>query len=43
MSAIDAGTLPPVSFYKPQGDLNEHLRGRAQPEGGSLRAVTRAV
>jgi phospholipase C len=22
--AIDAGTLPPVAFYKPQGNLNEH-------------------
>jgi acid phosphatase len=24
IQAIDAGTLPPVSFYKPQGNLNEH-------------------
>jgi acid phosphatase len=24
IKAIDAGTLPQVSFYKPQGDLNEH-------------------
>jgi acid phosphatase len=24
LSAIDAGTLPQVSFYKPTGDLNEH-------------------
>jgi acid phosphatase len=24
IAAIEAGTLPPVSFYKPQGDLNMH-------------------
>ena len=24
IKAIDGGTLPQVSFYKPQGDLNEH-------------------
>jgi phospholipase C len=24
IKAIDTGTLPPVSFYKPQGNLNEH-------------------
>jgi acid phosphatase len=24
IKAIDAGTLPQVTFYKPQGDLNEH-------------------
>ena len=24
ISTIDAGTLPPVAFYKPQGNLNEH-------------------
>ena len=24
LKAIDAGTLPAVSFYKPQGNLNEH-------------------
>jgi len=24
IKAIDAGTLPQVSFYKPQGDLNQH-------------------
>src|SRR5579863_4081892 len=24
IQAIDAGTLPPVTFYKPQGNLNEH-------------------
>lgn len=24
LAAIDAGTLPPVAFYKPQGNLNEH-------------------
>jgi len=24
IAAIDAGTLPAVSFYKPQGNLNEH-------------------
>ncbi|HZT89454.1 MAG TPA: acid phosphatase [Stellaceae bacterium] len=24
IKAIDAGTLPPVTFYKPQGNLNEH-------------------
>jgi len=24
IKAIDAGTLPPVAFYKPQGNLNEH-------------------
>jgi acid phosphatase len=24
IAAIDAGTLPPVTFYKPQGNLNEH-------------------
>ena len=24
IAAIDAGTLPQVAFYKPQGDLNEH-------------------
>jgi acid phosphatase len=24
ISAIDAGTLPQVAFYKPQGNLNEH-------------------
>jgi acid phosphatase len=24
IKAIDAGTLPPVTFYKPQGNLNQH-------------------
>ncbi len=24
IKAIDAGTLPPVTFYKPQGNLDEH-------------------
>jgi acid phosphatase len=24
IKAIDAGSLPPVTFYKPQGNLNEH-------------------
>jgi acid phosphatase len=24
IKTIDAGTLPPVAFYKPQGNLNEH-------------------
>ncbi len=24
IAAIDAGNLPPVTFYKPQGNLNEH-------------------
>ncbi len=24
IKAIDGGTLPPVTFYKPQGNLNEH-------------------
>src|SRR6185312_4094034 len=24
LEAIDAGALPPVTFYKPQGNLNEH-------------------
>ena len=24
IAAIDAGALPPVTFYKPQGSLNEH-------------------
>ncbi len=24
IAAIDTGTLPPVTFYKPQGNLNEH-------------------
>jgi acid phosphatase len=24
IKAIDAGSLPPVAFYKPQGNLNEH-------------------
>ena len=24
IKAIDAGTLPQVTFYKPQGNLNEH-------------------
>jgi phospholipase C len=24
IKAIDTGTLPPVTFYKPQGNLNEH-------------------
>jgi phospholipase C len=24
IKAIDAGQLPPVTFYKPQGNLNEH-------------------
>src|SRR5262249_3391014 len=24
IKAIDGGTLPQVSFYKPQGNLNEH-------------------
>ena len=24
IKAIDAGTLPQVAFYKPQGNLNEH-------------------
>lgn len=33
MAAIEAGTLPPVSFYKPQGDLNMHA-GYASVEAG---------
>jgi phospholipase C len=24
IKAVDAGTLPPVTFYKPQGNLNQH-------------------
>ena len=28
IKAIDAGTLPQVTFYKPQGNLNEHRRLR---------------
>jgi phospholipase C len=33
IKAIDAGTLPQVSFYKPQGNLNEHS-GYASIEAG---------
>ncbi|MGY5809251.1 acid phosphatase [Rhizobium sp. LEGMi198b] len=33
IKAIDAGTLPQVSFYKPQGNLNEHS-GYADIEAG---------
>jgi phospholipase C len=33
IKAIDAGTLPSVTFYKPQGDLNEHP-GYAEVLGG---------
>ncbi|MDR3514875.1 MAG: acid phosphatase [Azospirillaceae bacterium] len=33
IKAIDAGSLPPVTFYKPQGDLNEHA-GYADVESG---------
>jgi phospholipase C len=33
IKAIDAGTLPQVTFYKPQGDLNEHS-GYADIEAG---------
>ncbi|MGB3270311.1 MAG: acid phosphatase, partial [Rhodanobacter sp.] len=33
IAAIEAGTLPPVTFYKPQGDLNMHA-GYASLEAG---------
>lgn len=33
IAAIEAGTLPPVAFYKPQGDLNMHA-GYASVEAG---------
>jgi phospholipase C len=33
IKAIDAGTLPQVTFYKPQGNLNEHA-GYADVEAG---------
>jgi acid phosphatase len=33
IAAIEAGTLPPVSFYKPQGDLNMHA-GYSSVEAG---------
>ena len=33
IAAIEAGTLPPVSFYKPQGDLNMHA-GYSDVEAG---------
>ena len=33
LAAIEAGTLPPVSFYKPQGDLNMHA-GYSSVEAG---------
>lgn len=33
VEAVDAGTLPPVAFYKPQGNLNEHA-GYADVESG---------
>ena len=33
IKAIDAGTLPQVTFYKPQGNLNEHP-GYADAESG---------
>ncbi|MEO5830853.1 MAG: acid phosphatase [Rhodanobacter sp.] len=33
IAAIEAGTLPPVSFYKPQGDLNMHA-GYASIDAG---------
>ncbi|HZX69830.1 MAG TPA: acid phosphatase [Rhodanobacter sp.] len=33
IAAIEAGTLPPVTFYKPQGDLNMHA-GYASVEAG---------
>jgi len=33
IKAIDAGTLPQVAFYKPQGNLNEHA-GYADVEAG---------
>ena len=35
IKAIDAGTLPPVTFYKPQGNLNEHP-GYAEVLSGDL-------
>ncbi|MGH8158979.1 MAG: acid phosphatase [Rhodanobacter sp.] len=33
IAAIEGGTLPPVSFYKPQGDLNMHA-GYSSVEAG---------
>jgi acid phosphatase len=33
IKAIDAGGLPPIAFYKPQGDLNEHA-GYADVQSG---------
>ncbi len=33
IATIEAGTLPPVTFYKPQGDLNMHA-GYASVEAG---------
>lgn len=38
IKAIDAGTLPQVSFYKPQGNLNEHS-GYASIEAGDAHIV----
>ena len=35
LSAIDAGALPPVTFYKPQGNLNEHA-GYADVASGDV-------
>ena len=34
IKAIDAGTLPQVTFYKPQGNLNEHRRLRRHAMSG---------
>jgi len=41
IAAIEGGTLPPVSFYKPQGDLNMHA-GYSDVEAGD-RHLTRIV
>ncbi|WEK51569.1 MAG: acid phosphatase [Candidatus Kaistia colombiensis] len=38
IKAIDAGTLPQVSFYKPQGNLNEHS-GYADIQSGDAHIV----
>ena len=39
LAAIEAGTLPPVSFYKPEGDLNLHA-GYASVESGDDHLAT---
>lgn len=41
LAAVEAGTLPPVTFYKPQGNLNMHA-GYADVDSGD-RHLTRVV